>query len=254
MNTTSGAATQRLSFPVLATLMSLCLYCTCVGIPWCPYVCTVLLQAYRRWVEKHGEETPLPGIELNHDQLFFLNYAQVNCLPWRKQLVCTISSSEARLKINSSAKDADDADDDDGWWMIMMDDFDDFDWWWVMMMMMMPQVYLVRFLVPQIWCGEMRDEEALHGIRTSVHSPGPIRVLGPLSNSEDFSLAYNCPLGSRMNPKHKCSVWWLHFFFLGPADDKGNKQCLGLLTVCDPLWWRGRLWTLGQCGGRKGQR
>ncbi|PVD37052.1 hypothetical protein C0Q70_04045 [Pomacea canaliculata] len=36
-------------------------------------------RAYRRWVEKHGEETPLPGIELNHDQLFFLNYAQIWC-------------------------------------------------------------------------------------------------------------------------------------------------------------------------------
>ncbi|KAK7483108.1 hypothetical protein BaRGS_00025676 [Batillaria attramentaria] len=90
--------------------------------------------AYRKWVQKHGEEPALPGINLSHDQLFFLNYAQ-------------------------------------------------------------------------IWCGKVRDEEALHGIRTSVHSPGPIRVLGPLSNSKDFARAYNCPGGSRMNPVHKCSVW-----------------------------------------------
>ncbi|XP_076451188.1 neprilysin-1-like [Babylonia areolata] len=91
-------------------------------------------RAYRKWVETHGEEQLLPGIGLNHDQLFFLNYAQ-------------------------------------------------------------------------IWCGNVRDEEALHTIRTSVHSPGPIRVLGPLSNSEDFARAFSCPLGSRMNPRHKCSVW-----------------------------------------------
>ncbi|KAK3104558.1 hypothetical protein FSP39_004964 [Pinctada imbricata] len=59
----------------------------------------------------------------------------------------------------------------------------------------------------QIWCGNMRDEEALEKIRTSVHSPGSIRVLGPLSNSEDFAEVYQCPKGSRMNPIHKCSVW-----------------------------------------------
>ena len=36
----------------------------------------------------------------------------------------------------------------------------------------------------QIWCGSMRPEDALTKIRSSVHSPGPIRVLGPLSNSK----------------------------------------------------------------------
>ncbi|RUS79079.1 hypothetical protein EGW08_013165 [Elysia chlorotica] len=58
-----------------------------------------------------------------------------------------------------------------------------------------------------IWCGKMRDEEALRKIRISAHSLGPIRVFGPLSNSKEFSEAYSCPLGSRMNPHHKCSVW-----------------------------------------------
>ena len=127
----------------------------------------------------------------------------------------------------------------------------------------------------QIWCGSMRPEDALTKIRSSVHSPGPVRVLGPLSNSKyvskenhtvfenfkkfhfpafwnsyfgfwrekcekwgfiwkliwrwnsniwkryffggklwifffaysDFSKAYNCPDNSRMNPPKKCSVW-----------------------------------------------
>lgn len=53
----------------------------------------------------------------------------------------------------------------------------------------------------------MRPEDALTKIRSSVHSPGPIRVLGPLSNSWDFAEAYGCSLGSPMNPKNKCSVW-----------------------------------------------
>ncbi|XP_015119420.1 neprilysin-1 [Diachasma alloeum] len=91
-------------------------------------------RAYRKWVSTHGEEPLLPGINLTHDQLFFLNYAQ-------------------------------------------------------------------------IWCGSMTPEDALTKIRSSVHSPGPFRVLGPLSNSEDFARAYNCPPGSPMNPMHKCSVW-----------------------------------------------
>lgn len=91
-------------------------------------------RAYKKWFEKYGPEKDLPGIGLSHQQLFFLNYAQ-------------------------------------------------------------------------IWCGSMRDEEALEKIRTSVHSPGSIRVLGPLSNSYDFSEAYKCPIGSRMNPEKKCHIW-----------------------------------------------
>ncbi|XP_054287381.1 neprilysin-1-like [Macrosteles quadrilineatus] len=91
-------------------------------------------RAYRKWVSKYGEEPLLPGINLSHDQLFFLNYAQ-------------------------------------------------------------------------IWCGTMRPEDALTKIRSAVHSPGPIRVIGPLSNSKDFASAYKCPQGSPMNPLKKCSVW-----------------------------------------------
>lgn len=37
-------------------------------------------QAYKNYVTVHGEEQLLPGINLSHDQLFFLNFAQV--LSW----------------------------------------------------------------------------------------------------------------------------------------------------------------------------
>ncbi|XP_033231624.1 neprilysin-1-like [Belonocnema kinseyi] len=91
-------------------------------------------RAYKKWTASHGQEPFLPGVNLNHDQLFFLNYAQ-------------------------------------------------------------------------IWCGTMRPEDARTKVRSSVHSPGRARVLGPLSNSVDFARAYSCPPGSPMNPTHKCSVW-----------------------------------------------
>ena len=94
----------------------------------------MFFKAFKKWVSVHGDEPDLPGLNLTHDQLFFLNYAQ-------------------------------------------------------------------------IWCGSMRPEDALTKIRSSVHSPGKIRVLGPLSNSKDFAEAYKCESGTRMNPTSKCNVW-----------------------------------------------
>ncbi|ESO99465.1 hypothetical protein LOTGIDRAFT_213427 [Lottia gigantea] len=90
--------------------------------------------AYVSWIEKHGEEPPLPAIGLSHKQLFFLAFAQV-------------------------------------------------------------------------WCSSS-TKEAIHlEIVTDAHSPASIRVLGTLSNSNIFAKLYNCPVGSRMNPKKKCEVW-----------------------------------------------
>lgn len=40
-----------------------------------PRVC---LQAYLKWVETKGEEPRLPGLDMDHKQLFFLNFAQVS--------------------------------------------------------------------------------------------------------------------------------------------------------------------------------
>ena len=33
--------------------------------------------AYEDWVENHGEEIPLPGLNLTHRQIFFLGFSQV---------------------------------------------------------------------------------------------------------------------------------------------------------------------------------
>lgn len=37
-----------------------------------------IFQAYRRWVSQNGNEPSLPGLKYNHNQMFFISFAQVN--------------------------------------------------------------------------------------------------------------------------------------------------------------------------------
>ncbi|CAH1160108.1 unnamed protein product [Phaedon cochleariae] len=67
------------------------------------------------------------------------------------------------------------------------------------------QLFFLNFA--QVWCGQQRIEAAKSRMKTSVHSPGIFRVIGVLSNSEDFSKAFNCPKNSPMNPEYKCVIW-----------------------------------------------
>ncbi|XP_024086254.1 uncharacterized protein LOC106668396 [Cimex lectularius] len=67
------------------------------------------------------------------------------------------------------------------------------------------QLFFMNFA--QIWCGATRPAASRNKLKTAVHSPGKFRVIGTLSNNEDFAKEFNCPLGSPMNPKKKCSVW-----------------------------------------------
>nr|XP_012143002.1 PREDICTED: endothelin-converting enzyme 1-like isoform X2 [Megachile rotundata] len=67
------------------------------------------------------------------------------------------------------------------------------------------QLFFLNFA--QVWCGSMRPEATRNKLKTAVHSPGKFRVIGTLSNSEDFAEVFNCPLGAPMNPVNKCSVW-----------------------------------------------
>lgn len=69
----------------------------------------------------------------------------------------------------------------------------------------MKQLFFLNF--GQVWCGEIRREANKNKMKTAVHSPGRFRVIGALSNFEDFSKEFHCPLGSPMNPKVKCKVW-----------------------------------------------
>jgi neprilysin len=67
------------------------------------------------------------------------------------------------------------------------------------------QLFFLNFA--QVWCGDIRREAHENKMKIAVHSPGRFRVIGALSNFEEFSKAFNCPAGSSMNPKIKCKVW-----------------------------------------------
>ena len=59
----------------------------------------------------------------------------------------------------------------------------------------------------QTWCSLIRPEKLKLQIEYDPHSPSQYRVNVPLSNSPDFAKAFNCPVGSPMNPGKKCLLW-----------------------------------------------
>ncbi|XP_017889316.1 membrane metallo-endopeptidase-like 1 [Ceratina calcarata] len=67
------------------------------------------------------------------------------------------------------------------------------------------QLFFLSFAY--MWCEVADPEQLLKTLIRDSHSPGELRVIGPISNNEDFAKAYDCPLGSPMNPKKKCNLW-----------------------------------------------
>ncbi|XP_055724173.1 membrane metallo-endopeptidase-like 1 [Salvelinus fontinalis] len=57
-------------------------------------------KAYMKWVEREGEELRLPGLEMDHKQLFFLNFAQVWCGAYRPEYAsqCIKTDSHSPLE------------------------------------------------------------------------------------------------------------------------------------------------------------
>lgn len=58
----------------------------------------------------------------------------------------------------------------------------------------------------QIWCSVLKEADYWKEL-TDDHTIDKYRVLGMMSNNADFAKAYNCPLGSKLNPPDKCKVW-----------------------------------------------
>ncbi len=59
----------------------------------------------------------------------------------------------------------------------------------------------------QIWCQNVRPEEARHRALTDPHSPGQFRVDGVVQNTPDFASAFGCSAGQPMVSANACRVW-----------------------------------------------
>ncbi|PNF32145.1 hypothetical protein B7P43_G02843 [Cryptotermes secundus] len=59
----------------------------------------------------------------------------------------------------------------------------------------------------QTYCSTLSPEDYVLLVEMDFHTPFPERVNGIMMNSPSFSEAFNCPIGSPMNPTRKCSTW-----------------------------------------------
>nr|WBW70057.1 venom protein [Lampona murina] len=57
------------------------------------------------------------------------------------------------------------------------------------------------------WCGKINPNNLKEALTESTYSPFKFRVIGPMSNLEEFSKEFNCSPDSPMNRKNKCQVW-----------------------------------------------
>ncbi len=59
-----------------------------------------------------------------------------------------------------------------------------------------------------MWCSKTTTEAISNEIANDDHSPKKFRILGTLSNFDEFSKAFNCKIGSNMNKNsNKCQLW-----------------------------------------------
>lgn len=65
---------------------------------------------------------------------------------------------------------------------------------------------LVFLSFAHLWC-ESYTPVSLKWIMQDSHCPGHVRLHGVLKNSNEFSKAWKCPVGSNMNPAKKCRLW-----------------------------------------------
>ncbi|CAH8850918.1 unnamed protein product [Trichobilharzia szidati] len=63
------------------------------------------------------------------------------------------------------------------------------------------------FTFAQLSCEKYTAKGLIKHMNDADHVLGHYRVVGTLSNSENFATAYNCPVNSPMNPSEKCHVW-----------------------------------------------
>ncbi|KAF0030258.1 hypothetical protein F2P81_016989 [Scophthalmus maximus] len=59
----------------------------------------------------------------------------------------------------------------------------------------------------QNWCMKRRSQSIYLQLLTDKHAPEHYRVIGSVSQFDEFARVFHCPKSSPMNPADKCSVW-----------------------------------------------
>ncbi len=67
------------------------------------------------------------------------------------------------------------------------------------------QVFFVAYA--QTHCENSRPDQQSQSLLTDPHSPGKLRVNGPLSNLATFRQAFSCPASAPMVRAQACEVW-----------------------------------------------
>ncbi|KAF9292675.1 hypothetical protein BGZ88_006273 [Linnemannia elongata] len=67
------------------------------------------------------------------------------------------------------------------------------------------QLFFISYA--RVWCSKERPEYLVNRIRSDSHSPAKWRINGVVQNSPEFASAFQCKVGSAMNPEKKCEVW-----------------------------------------------
>ncbi|CAJ0606404.1 unnamed protein product [Cylicocyclus nassatus] len=57
------------------------------------------------------------------------------------------------------------------------------------------------------WCEHTTNKVLINLILKGVHSPARYRVNQVLANQREFAAAFNCDVGSAMNPTERCALW-----------------------------------------------
>jgi putative endopeptidase len=58
-----------------------------------------------------------------------------------------------------------------------------------------------------VWCENVTEEQARQLAQTNPHSPGRYRVIGTVSNMEEFQKAFSCKAGQPMVRENACRAW-----------------------------------------------
>ncbi|GLV38277.1 Neprilysin 4 [Carabus blaptoides fortunei] len=58
-----------------------------------------------------------------------------------------------------------------------------------------------------MWCKIDTMQSLTATFKSDIHAPSKFRVIGTLANMQEFADAFQCPVGTRMNPRDKCVLW-----------------------------------------------